>query len=319
MTVRTRFAPSPTGLLHIGNARAALFNYLFARHHKGEFLLRIEDTDRERSTQKAVDVILDGLDWLSLKPDAAPVFQSTCQQRHTEVAQELLARDLAYKCFCTPDELKLMREQAVAQGLPPRYNGFWRDRDPSEAPSGAPFSVRLKAPKEGETVIEDLVQGAVRVVNAEMDDLIILRSDGSPTYLHAVVCDDHDMEITHVIRGDDHLTNTFRQAMIYRAMGWALPQFAHLPLIHGPDGAKLSKGTARNPLLISVRPVICRRLCAIISSASAGAMAMRRSSHGRSRSPFLTLMASGARLPGWITPNSPILMASISERLTPCV
>ncbi|XAO71251.1 MAG: glutamate--tRNA ligase [Acetobacteraceae bacterium] len=241
MIVRTRFAPSPTGLLHIGNARAALFNYLFARHHKGEFLLRIEDTDRERSTQKAVDVILDGLDWLGLKPDAAPVFQSTRQQRHTEVAQEFLARGLAYKCFCTPNELKLMREQAVAQGLPPRYNGFWRDRDPSKAPSGAPFSVRLKAPKEGETVIEDLVQGTVRVANAEMDDLIILRSDGSPTYLHAVVCDDHDMEITHVIRGDDHLTNTFRQAMIYRAMGWALPQFAHLPLIHGPDGAKLSK------------------------------------------------------------------------------
>lgn len=241
MTVRTRFAPSPTGLLHIGNARAALFNYLFARHHKGEFLLRIEDTDRERSTQRAVDVILDGLAWLDLSPDAAPIYQSTRQQRHTEVAQELLARGLAYKCFCTPEELKIMREQAVAQGLPPRYNGVWRDRNPADAPKDAPYSVRLKAPREGETIIEDLVQGPVRVANVEMDDLIILRSDGSPTYLHAVVCDDHDMKISHVIRGDDHLTNTFRQAMIYRAMGWALPHFAHLPLIHGPDGTKLSK------------------------------------------------------------------------------
>ncbi|OUI89012.1 glutamyl-tRNA synthetase [Acetobacter sp. DmW_043] len=240
-TIRTRFAPSPTGLLHIGNARAALFNFLFARHHGGKFLLRIEDTDRERSTQKAVDVIFDGLAWMGITPDEEPVFQSTRQARHTEVALELLEKGLAYKCYCTPEELKQMREDAMAQSKPPRYNGMWRDRDPSEAPEGAPYAVRIKAPREGETTITDLVQGEVRVANAELDDMIILRSDGTPTYQHAVVVDDHDMNITHVIRGDDHLTNTFRQAMIYRAMGWKLPEFAHLPLIHGPDGAKLSK------------------------------------------------------------------------------
>ncbi|MBR0558499.1 glutamate--tRNA ligase [Neokomagataea anthophila] len=241
MTIRTRFAPSPTGLLHVGNARAALFNFLYARHHGGQFLLRVEDTDRERSTQKAVDVLLDGLKWMGLTPDEEPVFQSTRQDRHTEVAQDLLERGLAYRCYCTPEELTAMREKAMAEKRPPRYDGTWRDRDPSEAPEGAPFAVRLKAPRDGETIIKDLVQGDVRVANAEMDDLIILRSDGTPTYLHAVVCDDHDMGITHVMRGDDHLTNTFRQAMIYRAMGWDLPHFAHLPLIHGPDGAKLSK------------------------------------------------------------------------------
>ncbi len=241
MTVRTRFAPSPTGLLHIGNARAALFNFLFARHHGGEFLLRIEDTDKERSTQRAVDVIFEGLDWMGLTPDEPAVFQSTRQARHTEVALELLAKGHAYKCFCTQDELKQMREQAQAEGRPPRYNGMWRDRDPSEAPPGAPYTVRLRAPQEGETVVDDLVQGEIRVANAEMDDMIILRADGSPTYLHAVVCDDHDMRITHVIRGDDHMTNTFRQSQIYALMGWERPLFAHLPLIHGPDGAKLSK------------------------------------------------------------------------------
>nr|WP_294914665.1 glutamate--tRNA ligase [uncultured Neokomagataea sp.] len=241
MTIRTRFAPSPTGLLHVGNARAALFNFLYARHHGGQFLLRVEDTDRERSTQHAVDVLLDGLKWMGLTPDEEPVFQSTRQDRHTEVAKDLLERGLAYRCYCTPEELTAMREKAMAEKRPPRYDGTWRDRDPSEAPAGAPFAVRLKAPRDGETIIKDLVQGEVRVANAEMDDLIILRSDGTPTYLHAVVCDDHDMGITHVMRGDDHLTNTFRQAMIYRAMGWDLPHFAHLPLIHGPDGAKLSK------------------------------------------------------------------------------
>ncbi len=241
MIVRTRFAPSPTGLLHIGNARAALFNFLYARHHGGEFLLRIEDTDRERSTQQAVDVIFDGLKWMGITPDEEPVFQSTRQDRHTEVALELLAKGQAYRCYCTPDELKEMREQAMKEGRPPRYNGMWRDRDPSEAPEGAPYAVRIRAPHEGETVIHDLVQGEVRVANAELDDMIILRSDGTPTYQHAVVVDDHDMNITHVIRGDDHLTNTFRQLMIYRAMGWDQPLFGHLPLIHGPDGAKLSK------------------------------------------------------------------------------
>ncbi|MBV0889357.1 glutamate--tRNA ligase [Komagataeibacter oboediens] len=241
MTVRTRFAPSPTGLLHIGNARAALFNFLYARHHGGQFLLRIEDTDRERSTQKAVDVLFDGLAWMDIHSDEKPVFQSTRQARHTEVAHELLEKGLAYRCYCTADELKEMREKAMAEGRPPRYNGMWRDRDPSEAPAYTPYTIRIKAPREGETTIHDLVQGDVRVANSELDDMIILRADGTPVYQLAVVVDDHDMDITHVIRGDDHLTNTFRQAMIYRAMGWDLPHFAHLPLIHGPDGAKLSK------------------------------------------------------------------------------
>lgn len=241
MTVRTRFAPSPTGLLHIGNARAALFNYLYAKHHHGEFLLRIEDTDRERSTQEAVDVILDGLAWMGLTPDEPPVFQSTRIKRHQEIALHLLETGKAYKCFCTPEDLAQMRAKALAEGKPPRYNGYWRDRDPSEAPSNAPYTIRIKAPKEGETVIQDLVQGEVTVANIELDDMIILRADGTPTYQHAVVCDDHDMNITHVIRGDDHLTNSFRQLMIYRAMEWNIPKFAHLPLIHGPDGAKLSK------------------------------------------------------------------------------
>ena len=241
MTVRTRFAPSPTGLLHIGGARTALFNYLFTRHHGGEFLLRVEDTDRARSTEEATRVILEGLDWLGLSPDAPPVFQSTRAARHVEVAHALLAAGQAYRCWCTPDELAEMRAAATAAGRAPRYDGRWRDRDPAEAPAGVAPAIRLKAPREGETVVEDLVQGTVRVANAEMDDMIILRSDGTPTYLHAVVVDDHDMEITHVIRGDDHLTNTFRQVQIYQAMGWETPRFAHIPLIHGADGAKLSK------------------------------------------------------------------------------
>ena len=241
MTIRTRFAPSPTGLLHIGGARTALFNYLFSRHHGGEFLLRIEDTDKARSTQEAVQVILDGLDWLGLTPDQPPVYQSQREARHVEVALQLLAEGKAYKCYCTPEELTAMRELAIAEKRAPRYDGRWRDRAPSEAPEGVKPAIRLKAPREGEVVLRDLVQGEVRVKNAEMDDMIILRSDGTPTYLHAVVMDDHDMDITHVIRGDDHLTNTFRQIQIYDAMGWNKPQFAHIPLIHGADGAKLSK------------------------------------------------------------------------------
>ncbi|MBN8929485.1 MAG: glutamate--tRNA ligase [Rhodospirillales bacterium 69-11] len=241
MTVRTRFAPSPTGLLHIGGARTALFNYLYSRHTGGEFLLRIEDTDRERSTDAATQVILEGLDWLGLKHDGQTVFQSTRSARHAEVAHQLLEAGRAYRCYCTADELKQMREQAIAEGRSPRYDGRWRDRDPSEAPEGVSPAIRLKAPREGETVVEDLVQGTVRVANGELDDMIILRSDGTPTYLHAVVVDDHDMGITHVIRGDDHLTNTFRQVQIYQAMGWETPAFAHIPLIHGADGAKLSK------------------------------------------------------------------------------
>jgi glutamyl-tRNA synthetase len=241
MTIRARFAPSPTGLLHIGGARTALFNFLFARHHGGEFLLRIEDTDKARSTPEAVQVILDGLAWLGLAADAAPVFQSTREARHVEVAQALLAAGRAYYCYCTPEELREMREAAQAAGRPPRYNGLWRDRDAAQAPAGVKPAIRLKAPRDGETVLEDLVQGSVRVANAELDDMILLRSDGTPTYLHAVVVDDHDMAISHVIRGDDHLTNTFRQIQIFQAMGWDLPSFAHIPLIHGADGAKLSK------------------------------------------------------------------------------
>jgi glutamyl-tRNA synthetase len=241
MQVRARFAPSPTGLLHIGSARTALFNYLFARHHGGAFLLRIEDTDRERSTEAATKIILEGLAWLGITPDEPPVFQSTRLARHAEVARQMLASGHAYNCYCTAEELRQMREQAVAEGRSPRYDGRWRDRDPSEAPPGVPPAIRLKAPREGETVVDDLVQGTVRVGNAELDDMIILRSDGTPTYNHSVVVDDHDMGITHVIRGDDHLTNTFRQVQIYSAMGWDLPHFAHIPLIHGADGTKLSK------------------------------------------------------------------------------
>jgi glutamyl-tRNA synthetase len=241
MTVRTRFAPSPTGLLHIGGARTALFNYLFARHHGGQFLLRIEDTDRERSTEAATQVILQGMAWLGLEADEAPVFQSSRAGRHAEVAEALVAQGRAYRCWTTGEELRQMRELAVAEGRPPRYDGRWRDRDPAEAPAGVSPAIRLRAPRTGETVVDDLVQGQVRVANAELDDMIILRSDGSPTYLHAVVVDDHDMGITHVIRGDDHLTNTFRQVQIYQAMGWGMPRFAHIPLIHGADGAKLSK------------------------------------------------------------------------------
>jgi glutamyl-tRNA synthetase len=241
MSVRARFAPSPTGLLHIGSARTALFNYLFARHHGGEFLLRIEDTDRERSTEAATRVIVEGLAWLGITPDQPPVFQSTRMTRHAEVARQMLAAGHAYNCYCTPEELDREREQARAQGRMWRYDGRWRDREPADAPAGVTPSIRLKAPRDGETVVDDLVQGTVRVANAELDDMIILRSDGTPTYNHSVVVDDHDMAITHVIRGDDHLTNTFRQVQIYQAMGWAAPRFAHIPLIHGADGAKLSK------------------------------------------------------------------------------
>jgi glutamyl-tRNA synthetase len=241
MTVRTRFAPSPTGLLHIGGVRTALFNYLFARHHGGQYLLRIEDTDRERNTQQAVDAILEGLTWLGLTPDEPIVFQSTRAARHADKAQELLARGHAYRCYSTAEELRVMRARAIAEGRPPRYDGTWRDRDPADAPPGIPPAIRLRVPKDGETVVHDLVQGTVRVANAELDDMIILRSDGTPTYLHAVVVDDHDMAITHVIRGDDHLTNTFRQVQIYDALSWQKPHFAHVPMIHGADGAKLSK------------------------------------------------------------------------------
>ena len=241
MSVTVRFAPSPTGFLHIGGARTALFNWLYARHHGGRFLLRIEDTDRQRSTKAAVDAIIDGLSWLELQWDGEIVLQSERAQRHAEAAQALLAAGKAYCCYCTPEELAAMRETARAEGRPVLYDGTWRDRDPKEAPPGVKPAIRLKAPREGETVIHDHVQGTVTVANAQLDDLIILRSDGTPTYNLSVVVDDHDMAISHVIRGDDHLNNAFRQTQIYRALGWDVPEFAHVPLIHGPDGAKLSK------------------------------------------------------------------------------
>jgi glutamyl-tRNA synthetase len=244
--VVTRFAPSPTGFLHIGGARTALFNWLFARHHGGKALLRIEDTDQARSTQPAIDAIINGLDWLGLDWDEAPVFQSERGSRHVEIAEKLLESGDAYRCYATQEELEEMRAAQRAAKQPLRYDGRWRDRDPSHAPPGAPFVVRLRTPNEGETVIEDAVQGSVRVSNAELDDYIILRSDGTPTYMLAVVVDDHDMGCTHVIRGDDHLNNAFRQLPIIRAMdaiegGWPDPVYAHIPLIHGADGAKLSK------------------------------------------------------------------------------
>ena len=239
--VVTRFAPSPTGFLHIGGARTALFNWLYARHHGGKALLRIEDTDQKRSTQAAIDAIIDGLDWLGLDWHDGTVFQSERGSRHVEVAEKLLAAGHAYKCYATPEELEAMREAQRAAKQPLRYDGRWRDRDPSHAPLGAPFVIRLKTPDEGETVIEDRVQGRVAVKNAEIDDYVLLRADGTPTYMLAVVVDDHDMGVTHVIRGDDHLNNAFRQLAIIRGMGWPEPVYAHVPLIHGQDGAKLSK------------------------------------------------------------------------------
>jgi len=241
MSVVTRFAPSPTGYLHIGGARTALFNWLFARHHGGRYLLRIEDTDRERSTPEAIQAILDGLRWLELDWDGDEIYQSANLPRHADVVRALLDSGHAYRCYTTPEELAEMREKARAEGRPPRYDGRWRDRDPSEAPEGIKPAIRLKAPQEGETVIRDLVQGEVRIGNDQLDDMVLMRGDGTPTYMHSVVVDDHDMGITHIIRGVDHLTNAARQTVLYRAMGWDVPEFAHVPLIHGPDGAKLSK------------------------------------------------------------------------------
>ncbi|MBO6520701.1 MAG: glutamate--tRNA ligase [Rhodospirillales bacterium] len=246
MPVVTRFAPSPTGFLHIGGARTALFNWLFAKHHEkygdgGTFLLRIEDTDRARSTDEAVAAIYDGLSWLGLDWDGDAISQFARRERHQEVVQQLLDKGMAYKCYCTPEELTEMREKARAEGKKRMYDGTWRDRDPSEAPDGVQPAIRLRAPLEGETVIEDLVQGRVEVANEQLDDMVLLRADGTPTYMLAVVVDDFDMGITHVIRGDDHLVNAFRQVQLFKAMDWPLPQFAHIPLIHGPDGAKLSK------------------------------------------------------------------------------
>jgi glutamyl-tRNA synthetase len=227
--------------LHIGGARTALFNWLYARHHGGRFLLRIEDTDRARSTEAAIEAIFDGLRWLGLEGDEPPVFQSAHLARHAEIARMLLAQGRAYNCYCTPDELEAMRARARAEGRTIGYDGRCRDLAPAEARPGVPPVIRLKAPREGETVIEDAVQGTVRSANSQLDDMVLLRSDGTPTYMLSVVVDDHDAGISHVIRGDDHLTNAFRQTQIYRALDWTAPLFAHIPLIHGPDGAKLSK------------------------------------------------------------------------------
>ncbi|MDD3182862.1 MAG: glutamate--tRNA ligase [Alphaproteobacteria bacterium] len=250
MSVVVRFAPSPTGYLHIGGARTALFNWLFARHHGGQFLMRVEDTDRERSTPESVGVILDGMRWLGFEWDNDDPAQNKGKNyysqfdmcaRHAEVAHQMLANGTAYYCYASPQELDAMRAEQKAKGLPMRYDGRWRDRPASDAPAGVKPVIRLKAPQTGETIVNDLVMGSVTVQNAQLDDMVLLRGDGTPTYMLAVVVDDHDMGITHVIRGDDHFTNTFRQIQIYKAMGWDQPIFAHLPLIHGPDGAKFSK------------------------------------------------------------------------------
>ncbi|WP_321391458.1 glutamate--tRNA ligase [Emcibacter sp.] len=239
--VVTRFAPSPTGFLHIGGARTALFNWLFARHHGGDFLLRIEDTDRKRSTEEAVEAIFDGMNWLGLHHDGEVVYQYARRDRHVEIAEKLLAEGKAYHCYCSQEELQEMRDKARAEGRPLKYDGRWRDRPASDAPEGVNPVVRFKAPQEGEQVINDHVQGKVTVANEQLDDMILLRADGSPTYMLSVVVDDCDMGVTHVIRGDDHLTNAFRQAQLIKAIGWELPEYAHIPLIHGSDGAKLSK------------------------------------------------------------------------------
>ncbi len=239
--VVTRFAPSPTGFLHIGGGRTALFNWLYARRHGGKMLLRVEDTDRERSTATAIAAIIDGLTWLGLAWDGEIVFQFSRAARHRQIAEQLLTAGKAYRCYASPEELAEMREAARRDGRSKLYDGRWRDRDPSEAPPGVKPVIRLRAPLTGETVIEDQVQGRVVWQNSDLDDLVLLRSDGTPTYMLAVVVDDHDMNVTHIIRGDDHLTNGARQKHIYEALGWTVPIMAHIPLIHGPDGSKLSK------------------------------------------------------------------------------
>lgn len=238
--VVTRFAPSPTGYLHIGGARTALFNWLYARGRDGKFLLRIEDTDRARSTPEATEAILQGLRWLGLDWDGEPVSQFAGRERHAEVARAMLENGTAYKCFSTAEEIEAFRERAKAEGRSTLFLSPWRDADPASLPD-APYAIRLKAPRDGETVVHDAVQGDVTFGNAQLDDMVLLRSDGTPTYMLAVVVDDHDMGVTHVIRGDDHLTNAARQIQIYQAMGWEIPVFAHIPLIHGTDGKKLSK------------------------------------------------------------------------------
>lgn len=240
-TVVTRFAPSPTGFLHIGGARTALFNWLYARAKGGKMLLRIEDTDRQRSTPEAIDAIIDGLKWLGIDWSGEVIYQFARAARHREAVEQMIAAGRAYPCFASAQELEEMRETARKEGRPPRYDGRWRDRPALDYPTDRKPVFRLKAPTEGETVIEDLVQGRVVIPNKDLDDLVLLRSDGTPTYMLSVVVDDHDMNVTHIIRGDDHLTNAARQTQIYHALGWSVPKMAHIPLIHGPDGAKLSK------------------------------------------------------------------------------
>jgi glutamyl-tRNA synthetase len=236
-----RFAPSPTGFLHIGGGRTALFNWLYAKHTGGKFLLRIEDTDRARSTPESVQTILDGMTWLGLQWEGEAVSQFARFERHAEVARQMVANGTAYYCYATQQELEEMRAEQKTKGLPQRYDGRWRDRPGSDAPAGAKGVIRLKAPQTGETMVDDQVMGKITVQNTQLDDMVLLRSDGTPTYMHAVVVDDHDMGVTHIIRGDDHMTNTFRHVQIYKAMGWDIPIYAHLPMILGPDGAKLSK------------------------------------------------------------------------------
>ena len=237
----TRFAPSPTGFLHIGGVRTAIFNWLYAKAKGGTFLVRIEDTDKARSTPEATQAILEGLSWMGIESDAAIVSQAAQAERHVAIAHQLLESGHAYRCYCTPEELEAMRTKAMTEGLPRAYDGTWRDRDPGDAPEAAPFVVRFRAVQEGSSTIEDAVQGSVTRPNENADDLVLLRADGTPTYNLSVVVDDHDMGVTHIIRGDDHLNNAFRQKQIYEALGWAAPTFAHIPLIHGADGTKLSK------------------------------------------------------------------------------
>ncbi|PCI56304.1 MAG: glutamate--tRNA ligase [Alphaproteobacteria bacterium] len=241
MTVVTRFPPSPTGFMHVGNARTAIFNWLYARNKGGKFVVRIEDTDRKRHSEEAVAAIMDGLKWLGLDYDGEVLSQFAQRDRHTGVAEEMIAKGQAYYCYCSPEELNDMREKARAEGQKTFYDRRWRDADPTTAPADVKPVVRIKAPLEGQTTIKDKVQGEVSVANDQLDDFIILRSDGTPTYMLSVVVDDHDMGITHIIRGDDHLNNTFRQKVIFDAMGWDVPEFAHAPLIHGADGGKFSK------------------------------------------------------------------------------
>ena len=241
MEIVTRFAPSPTGHLHIGGVRTALFNWLYAKSNNGKFKLRIEDTDLKRSTEDAKKTIINGLKWLNLNWDDEIVYQSKRLSRHTEIGIKLLESGHAYKCYSTPEELKAMREEAIKNKLPPKYNGYWRERDLKLAPSGVKPVIRIKSPIKGKTILKDLIQGTIEVSNSELDDFIIIRSDGTPTYMLSVVVDDYDMKISHIIRGHDHLTNTLRQQHVYNALGWKIPIHAHIPLIHGSDGSKLSK------------------------------------------------------------------------------